>query len=253
VIRVETENIEQFSLELLGQPFFAGRVAFDVDGRRVGRSSDLPARVTFRRKGNGWAIGTAHTASRSKTPARYGPARQVMMRPFTLVYGTRDSAQTRYLRHTANQEAMRWWLIGNGRAEVLPDTEVTAARIGISNIVLFGNPSENRLTAKLNDGLPVRIRNGRAWVGTRDLGPHLAVTCVYPNPLNPNRLVYVRMGTGPAETRLSSFFGLASSSAGVPDFMVYDKTVRRYGWAGVRAAGFFDADWQLDRRSVFEE
>lgn len=253
LIRVTTENIEQFSLELIGEPFFSGRVAFDVDGRRVGKSSDLPGRVTFHRAGVSWAIGPARTGKPAKTPGLYGPARQAMMSPFILVYGTRDRALAGFLRHTATQEAMRWWLIANGCAEVLPDTEVTTAQMKRYNLVLFGGPAENSVTAKVGSGLPVQVRNGHAFLGKRDLGANLAATCVYPSPGNPNRLVYVRMGTGPEETRLAGFFGLVFSGAGVPDFMVFDRTVRRYGWAGVHAAGFFNADWQLDDRSAFVE
>ena len=76
---------------------------------------------------------------------------------------------------------------------------------------------------------------------------------IYPNPLNPQRLVLVRLGTDAEHTRLAAFWGVVSSSAGIPDFVVFDKRVRRYGWAGVRAAGFFGPDWQLDPGSTFLE
>ncbi len=253
VIRIATENIERFSLNLFGTPKFAGQIVVFINGTRIGRRFTLPNRLTFSRTRFGWQLGLGRQGRLTKTPDRYGPARQAMMQPFLLVYGTTNPGITPYLRHTANQEALRWWLIGNGSVEILADTEVTSAHIDRYNLLLFGGPTENSLTRKINSRLPVQIANGRVQLGSRDLGPDLAVACLYPNPLNPERLVYVRMGTGPDETKLSSYFGLASSSAGVPDFLVFDRRVRRYGWAGIRAAGFFDPDWQLDERSMFVE
>jgi hypothetical protein len=251
LVRVQTENVTQFSLGLFGRPFFSGRVAFEVDGTRVGKSSDLPARMTFSKTGRGWQTGQARTHGLVKTPACYGPAKQAMMQPFIIVYGTHDKTLAAILRHTATQEALRWWLIGNGLCEVLPDTEVTDALLRSHNLLLYGSPQENSVTARANGSLPVRVSSGHVLLGRRDLGTNLAATCVYPSPFNPDHLIYVRMGTGPAETRLAGFFGLIGSSTGVPDFMVFDKSVRRYGWAGVRAAGFFGSDWQLDERAMF--
>jgi hypothetical protein len=59
------------------------------------------------------------------------------------------------------------------------------------------------------------------------------------------------MGTDPDDTRLSMFWGVASSGTGIPDFLVFDRSVRRYGWTAVRAAGFFGPDWNLDPASMY--
>jgi hypothetical protein len=173
------------------------------------------------------------------------------MTPFLLVYGTAESSLTGFLRHVATQEALRWWPNGNGLAEVLPDTEVTARMIQSYNLVLYGGAGQNRVARRIGAQLPVQVRSGQLWLGTQDLGDSLAALVVYPNPLNPKKLVLVRMGTDDANVKLSLFWGIAGPSTGVPDFMVFDRSVRRYGWAGVRAAGFFNSDWALDSRSSY--
>jgi pimeloyl-ACP methyl ester carboxylesterase len=251
LISVRTANVAQFSLELAGSPFFPAAVDVEIDGRRVGVQSNLPARLTFHTIGKGWAAGPAHAPAVAKWPGLYGPAKQAMMKPFLLVYGTHDSALTSFLRHSATQEGIRWWLVGNGHARVVPDTEVTAEDSKLFNLVLYGGPAENVVTRRIGDRLPVRVKAGRVMLGDKDLGDSLAAMFVYPNPLNHNRLVLVRMGTDADNTRLSLFWGVASSGAGIPDFMVFDRSVRRYGWAGVRAAGFFDADWKIDPASMY--
>ena len=88
-------------------------------------------------------------------------------------------------------------------------------------------------------------------LGKTALNGSFAAIVAYPNPLSPEHLVLVRMGTDFESTRLSLFYGIAGPSSGVPDFMVFDNSVRRYGWAGVKAAGFFDPDWKLDPASMY--
>ena len=251
LITVKTTNISQFSLEFTGSPFFAGAVRVEIDGRRVGTRYSLPGRLTFHATDRGWAVGPARTPPLTKTPGLYGPAKQAMMRPFLLVYGTADSSLTPYLRHSATQEGLRWWLVGNGRARVVADTEVTSEDVRLNNLVLYGGPAENSVTRRIGDRLPVRVRAGHMLLGNKDLGDSLAAMFVYPNPLNRERFVLVRMGTDSDNTRLSPFWGVASSGAGIPDFMIFDRSVRRLGWAGVRATGFFGPDWNVDPSSTY--
>jgi len=251
LVKVKTSNLAQFSLELTGAPFFAGSVTVEIDGVRAGPKYGLPGRLTFHATGKGWASGPARTAASPKTPELYGPAKQAMMKPFLLVYGTADSGLAPFLRHSATQDGMRWWLIGNGRTQVLPDTEVTAEAVAKHNLVLYGGPKENSVTNRIADRLPIRVKAGRMSLGNSDLGDSLVALFVYPNPLNRDRLVLVRMGTDSDNTRLSMFWSAMSSGAGIPDFMVFDRSVRRYGWTGVRAAGFFGPDWSIDPASTY--
>ncbi len=251
VITVSTRNIAEFTLELDQRLFFTGNVHIEVDGRRFDRHFTLPALVTLHKDRGKWKLGKARLPRLAKTRTLYGPAKQAMFSPFTLVYGTQDPELANYFRHTATQEAMRWWLRANGIVEVLPDTEVTAAIVKTRNLVLFGGPESNSYTQKIAQSLPIQAKQGRIHLSGHDLGPGLAALFVYPNPENKNKLVLVSMGTDPEHEKLSRFWGLVYSGAGIPDFIVFDKTVRRRAWAGVHAAGFFGPDWQLDPKSSY--
>ncbi len=250
-IHVHTSNVAQFSLSLDERLFFPVGVVVRVDDQPVGKVPSLPYHLTLRFDRGRWLMGPARAPALAKQPSVYGPCRQAMMKPFLLVYGTQDTGLARFLRHSATQEGLRWWLIGNGQAEVLPDTAVSDSLAAEFNLVLYGGPAENRLTRRLSSGLPLQVQDGRLRLFNTDLGDSLASMFVYPNPLNSEKLVLVRMGTDAEHVRLSGFWGLASSSTGIPDFMVFDKSVRRYGWAGVRAAGFFGPDWRFDPASAF--
>jgi dienelactone hydrolase len=252
-VRVTTTNIDQFALELDGRVFFPGKVGVEIDGRPVGGRFALPGRLTFHRRDDGWRAGPRWPNGPAKSPAVYGPVKQALMRPFVLVYGTRDTALAADLCRAATQEALRWWLIANGDAPVLADTAVNDTLLRARNVVLFGGPDQNAVARRIASDLPCRVRSGRLEFTGRDLGDSAAAVFVRPSPFNPQRLVLVRMGTDPAATRLAATWGFVYSGAGAPDFIVFDRRWRRYGWAGVRAAGLFDSYWQVDERSSFFE
>lgn len=249
VVRLYTENIEQLTLFLDERVFFSGTVRLEIDRKTVSHQVFLPQTIVVHKKPKGWRLGGAKTAPVHKTLELYGPAKQVLMRPWTIVYGTQNPELVEILRHTATQEALRWFLIGNGTTEILPDT----ASIPLHrNLVLLGGPAENRLTDKIARQLPLTIQRGKLHSSLPGLeGESLAVILTYPNPLNPERLVLVRMGTDPQSTKLSLFWGIIGSGVAIPDFIVFDQRVRRFGWNGVRAAGFFNSDWRFDPSTTF--
>jgi hypothetical protein len=138
--------------------------------------------------------------------------------------------------------------------EVLPDTGVTRAVVEAYNLILFGGPDRNEVTRRIDRYLPIRLLSDQVYLdGRRVAGGDVGVKFVYPNPLNPERLVVVHEGTGPDGQELSTFFRALYAGAGLPDFVVFDRRVRRRGWGGMIAAGFFDSDWQVARDLMYVE
>ncbi len=251
VVKVTTRNIAQFTLDLDQKLFFPGNVTLEINSQHLRGRISLPAHITVHEEHGRWKFGKARVQRLHKKPELYGPAKQTMFRPFLLVYGTVDTNLTSFLYHAATQEGMRWWLRGNGLAEVLPDSEVTPEMEQKYNLVLYGGPDENSYTCRINRKLPLQNRQGRMFLGSHDLGDSLAAIFVYPNPESQKHLVLVRMGTDPENTKLSMFWGILHSGAGIPDFMVFDKQVRHWAWAGVKAAGFFSPIWNIDQKSAY--
>ena len=247
-VKIITDNITQLTLYFDQRLFFPGSIRLEIDRSTVIENLFLPRILTVHKTGSGWRPGRAKSLTPCKTGNVYGPAKQVLMRPFAIIYGTKNTELAQHLCHAAVQEAMRWWLIGNGTTEVLPDT----APIPLNrNLVILGNADQNHLTARIAHDLPVKIKSGvlhfPSFFKTPLLSEEsLAVILTYPNPLNPERLLLLRMGTDPNATRLALFWNIIGSGTAIPDFMVFDCRVRRYGWTGVRAAGFFDPDWRFD-------
>ncbi len=243
-VKIITDNITQLTLEFDQRLFFPGNIQLEIDNRTVIKNLSVPRTITVHRTGQDWRPGRVKAAPVRKTGNLYGPAKQVLMRPFAIVYGTNNPEITEHLRHAAVQEAMRWWLIGNGTTEVLPDTAPVPLN---RNLIVLGNEGENKFTARIARSLPVKIKSGLLYFPAPAFKDEsLAVILTYPNPLNPEHLLLLRMGTDPNTTRFSLFYNIIGSGTGIPDFMVVDRRVRRYGWTGVRAAGFFNPDWRFD-------
>jgi len=154
--------------------------------------------------------------------------------------------------HQARLEAARWWRVGNGFTDILPDTEVTKEVMENYNLILFGGPNENRVTSQLNRSLPIQIKDKNIFLDKKEIsGDWMAVEFIYPNPNNMRKFVLVHEGIGLDGLKLSSFYNPIYSGAGLRDFMIFDDAVKLKGWGGVRAAGFFDPKWQLDEKLFY--
>jgi dienelactone hydrolase len=253
VIEIQTVNIAEFALSLSEELLPFGTISFMVNGQKIDYKFTKNEKVYFHKKGDRFRIGKTKHPVMTKSSESYGPIKQAYYSPFVLVYGTRgDSSTNEITLHQARLEAARWWSRGNGYAEILPDTEITPGMMENFNLILFGGPEENLVTAKLSDGLLIRIEKGKMFLGKKELrGDNLAAEFVYPNPLNPNKLIFVHQGLGEEGLRLSTSFTALYSGAGLPDFIIFDRKVKRQGWGGVVCAGFFDWKWQLDDRYYY--
>jgi dienelactone hydrolase len=252
-IEVSTRNVREFALHLSEDLLPRGDVSFVVDGDEIGYEFRKNERLHFRKRDGGFRIGRTKHRRLSKSPESYGPIKQAYFSPFVLVYGTKgDSLATEITLHQAGLEATRWWRRANGFAEILPDTEVTSETMENFNLILFGGPEENFVTAKLNRKLPIRIEDHKIVFGEKKTGGEgTAAKFIHPNPFNPDMFVCVHEGVGLDGLKLSTFFTALYSGAGLPDFMIFDEDVKLKGWGGVICGGFFDADWQIDERLYY--
>jgi hypothetical protein len=231
------------------QLFPGGRAKVLIDGKSwTRRFRDRHELVLSKRAGE-WMLGESDPDGLVKTPDLYGPIKQATFSPHVLVYGTHgDKAMTDLLLHQARLEAFRWWRRANGRVEIMPDTLLTRYTVHRYNLILFGGPEENSVVERIQRDLPIRNIGGEIDLGGKKVaGAGTAACFVYPNPLDPDKLVTVYMGSDKEGQELSTFFRSVYSGSGLPDFVIFDGTVRSLGWGGMIAAGFFDSRWRLDR------
>jgi hypothetical protein len=135
-----------------------------------------------------------------------------------------------------------------GEARVVADKDLTDADIASCNLVLWGDPSSNKVLARVLEKLPVRWDDKEITVGTErfDASRHVPVL-VYPNPLNPQRYVVLNSGF---TFRDYDYLNNARQIPKLPDYAVLDlRTPPGPRWPGaVAAAGFFDERWRLTEK-----
>jgi hypothetical protein len=136
-----------------------------------------------------------------------------------------------------------------GDAPVKKDDAITDADVAASNLILWGDPSSNKVLARIADKLPIRwdAENVRVGEHTYDARHHVPAL-IYPNPLNPKRYVVLNSGF---TYREYDYLNNARQVPRLPDFAVIDVRTPASFQApgGIATAGFFDEAWQLPARS----
>ena len=132
-----------------------------------------------------------------QTPPPRGPIESAFREPFLVVYGTQGSErEQRMSRRAAEEFAADWHSRYHRPCRMKADREVSEADITAYNLVLYGGPTVNLLSARVNDRLPVRFAGDRIVVGARSfIGPDIGLHLIARNPLNPARAVVVMAGT----------------------------------------------------------
>jgi len=144
------------------------------------------------------------------------------------------------------EAAFHWRRYFRGEPRVKDDSAITDADIKNSNLVLWGDPSSNKLLARIADKLPIKWNGKEIKVGgkTYDATKH-APAFIFPNPLNPSRYVVINSGfTFPQFAGASNSF----QTPKLPDWAILDLSVplaERVGGKGVVAADFFGEKWEV--------
>ncbi|MCA9184332.1 MAG: alpha/beta hydrolase-fold protein [Pirellulaceae bacterium] len=191
----------------------------------------------------------ANDASLVKRPGLQGPIDDAFMQPFLMVLpSTKSSYEViqRWIESESQHAVDRWRALMRGEPRVKLDTEVTPEDIEQFNLVLWGEPSTNRLLAKIHKRLPLNWQAnelslaGKTW----DAATHLPMM-VYPNPLNRRHYVVINSGLTFREghDRTNS-----QQNPKLPDWAILDLTSPpdELSPGNVVMADFFDEHWQAD-------
>lgn len=127
---------------------------------------------------------------------------------------------------------------------VKDDTAVTKGDIAAHNLILFGDPGSNQLTAQIVAGtpkfkLPLEWTSSTLKLGTRAFpaATHAPVL-IYPNPLNPKRNIVLNTGHTFHEAEFKGTNALLFPRLG--DWAILGPQ------GEVAAAGLFDDDWKAN-------
>src|SRR5687768_130690 len=136
---------------------------------------------------------SCHARRAPETAWIAGPVDDAFMDSFVIVRPTREpqSAGTgAWVKAEMDRAIREWRRQFRGDAQVRNDSEITDADIASSNLVLWGDPSSNRILARIADRLPIKWTAQSLELGAQkfDAATHAPIL-IYPNPLNPTKYV----------------------------------------------------------------
>lgn len=255
-VKVKTQGVETFTLSMP-----AGTSPLDrthrpnviIDGASMTGPpvmSDLSWEARFTKAGSGWALAEpkATEGKLVKQHLLQGPIDDAFMDRFVMVRPTgtpMNDKVGKWVQGEMEHARVHWRRQFRGDAPFKDDTQIAAADIANSNLILWGDPSSNAILKKIADQLPIRWSSSGVQVGGKSLAAdHHAVALIYPNPLNPKKYVVLNSGF---TFREYDYLNNARQIPKLPDWVVFDvdqpPTSRRA--AGIADAAFFGERWEL--------
>lgn len=253
--RVDAERIRDDRFEIQTVNVTSLRLTPDslldtVDVVIDGQTLHVPSRdnvVSLRKQDGRWSDKRADTAL-AKRPGLQGPIDDAFLDPFLVVLPSgrcEHPAVQRWVDFEQAHFLSRWEALFRGTPRVKRDHEVTGDDLARYHVVLWGDPSANRVLGRIAERLPVKwtsssIRAGKRQVPAAD---HV-LSMIYPNPESPDR--YVVINSGPTfregHDRTNSL-----QNPKLPDWAVIDLTQPPDALTSGRIAltDFFDERWQL--------
>jgi hypothetical protein len=258
-LKVTTQNVTalSFTFPVNSEPLAGKSPQIEIDSQSLRLSADIPTfrskqgRVANLVKTNGkWGIGPLFDDGRPrKRPGLQGPIDDAFLDRFIMVIptGTPWFMTTGVWEHRERDHAIEHWRRQfRGSPLVKADTEITDADIASSNLILWGDPSSNKILAKIVDKLPFSWSDKSVKLGGKEYSAndHMPVM-IYPNPLNPKKYVVLNSGF---TFREYHYLNNARQVPKLPDWAIVvagPDTMTSKGPGKIADAGFFDEMWKL--------
>ncbi|MFQ5810257.1 MAG: NPCBM/NEW2 domain-containing protein, partial [Armatimonadota bacterium] len=259
-ITVQTSNIWRLALNPR-EPLISRTqpLTVRIDGQET-FSDVLPqtGALSFQMDDGGWRPTRTEPQGLVKRQGVEGPIEDAMLSKFIIVYGTssRSPLERWITRAEAEAFAERWRGNYTAPCRVKADRDVTTADVETANLILYGGPSANLITAEVADELPIRITDtGIEAGGRRFEGPDIGVKFCYPNPMNPGRYVVVFAGVTwrglyQINRRFGNWFDWGVYfNRNWFDYGIFDD--KTHNPETFLLVGFFDKRWRLDPKYAF--
>ena len=251
LIAVETKNVAALWLNQMTRSDhpYTGKIMIDGDTLDAPLAADS-VRTLVKVDGH-WTFSHAlgHGGPDRKSPGLTGPVDDAFMDAFVFVrpsgkplnpeLGTWVEGELTAARHL-------WRDVFRGDTPVIADTALTDADIASKNLILWGDPTSNKVLAKLlaTGKLPLTwdakslTFRGKAYASATH-----APILIFPNPLNPARYVVLNSGL---DFRTDGYTNNALQTPKLPDWAVVDlRTPPGPRWPGkIVDAGFFNEEWK---------
>ena len=253
-VQIKTDNVIALTLSLPPgqlQLDAGGKVMVTIDDEDLevpGPETDHSWTVHLRLKAPQWTVvSSAHEDGLTKRHGLQGPIDDAFLDRFVMVRQTGQPLHDKVGKWASTEMAHaveHWRRQFRGEAVVKDDSDISDADIASSNLILWGDPSSNKILARIANKLPMRWDGKEIVAGDkRFAGDHHALVLIYPNPLNPKKYVVLNSGF---TFREADYLSNARQTPKLPDWAIVDTSVPPDGrFPGkILQAGFFNEDWR---------
>ena len=246
VLGVKTQNVTALTIRPPVDVDWAHLKAITVDGQHFGWKSGP---VHFRKSNGRWVTAKSDTENGlAKQHNLQGPIDDAFISHFVMVRPTGTPLNPKvgaWVEGEMKHAVEHWRRMFRGEALLKDDSAITPADIAAGNLILWGDPSSNKVLAKIAAKLPVRWDAAGVHVNGQTYAPDSSVpVLIYPNPLNPKHYVVLNSGF---TFREYDYLNNARQTPKLPDWAVVDITEPPNSrWPGkIVAADFFGEHWEL--------
>ena len=182
-----------------------------------------------------------------KRPGLTGPIDDAIVEPFLFVRPTGKPFNEQvgaWVSSEMDYSKNLWRDVFRGDVLAKDDTALNNADIGSKNLILWGDPSSNKVLASIIARLPIKWdAKNLVFRGQTYDASHHAPILIFPNPLNAQHYVVINSGL---DFRADGYGNNALQTPKLPDWAVIDlDEAPGPRWPGkVVDAGFFNEEWK---------
>lgn len=245
-ITVMTHNVTSLKLT----PPLAQQAQLSIDGTTLsfpGPGGACAGQCLIKSQG-AWHVYGGLFLDLGKHPGLQGPIDDAFLSRFIIVKPTGKPMHPKtgaWVAAELERAISDWRLVFRGEAIVRDDAAITDADIANSNLVLFGDPSSNKLLARIADKLPCKWNGDKLVMGDQSYpGDTHAPILIFPNPLNPAKYVVLNSGI---TFRTGNSASNSLQIPMLPDYAIVDVTTppTKADPGKIVRAGFFGEKWEL--------
>jgi dienelactone hydrolase len=186
-----------------------------------------------------------------KNPIRYGTFKEAFNHKMVFVFGTKgEQKENDWAYNKARYDAEVWYYRGNGAIDLVADVNFKPENFKDRGVIIYGNADTNLAWNKLLKDCPIHVSRDRVRLGTVVYkGSGLGAYFAWPRGDSHTAMVGVVTGTGLQGMRTAEPNQYFAAGSGFPDYLIFSASMLKDGASGIKAAGFFDNEWQLDEIS----
>jgi hypothetical protein len=244
ISKLTTVNVSTLAIDLDKMGNEAGTIVIDEQEIPIEENA---TKLVVRQDDGQWSV-AEKPSFKEKGPHRNGGFKDAFRNNMVLVYATKGSKEENaWYYQRAKFDAEKFQYRANGNVELIRDRDFSPEKYPDSNVILYGNSSNNTAWDELLAGCPLQVSDGKLSMGNRVLeGSLWGAYFIYPRADSEFASIGAVTATGTEGMKAAHANHYLVNGTTFPDVMIFNDRVLKDGISGVQCAGFFGNDWSVE-------